>query len=448
MRLSKLSIGVLFIISFFLFSSLAEARDFDRDGLSDRRERAIKTNPRKADTDRDTLRDGREVRYTKTNPRKADTDGDGVGDGSEVLDGLDPRDPDSDDDGARDIYERKGRIEAITYTESDAKVVVRTKRKTIFQVRIDEKTFLEGLDRNNDSLLTLADFSPGDRVEVNLDPADPTRAQTLELKIDDTDNEFKGKVTKIEGESVSVVNRGGVSKTFTVDIDTLLRAPDRDKDGMRTINDIVVGDIVEVHLDESGEKALSVEVKYSPGEYGSGNGYEDKADEVEGVLMPGFTGSSIVLIKRGQQKTVLINSATKFFGPDRNSDGSITVLDLLPGDKIKARLGSDNETATGIEYKPPGEGGYAGGENREIKGVVVSKEPFVVQGFFGPIELLSRPDTKYEVIDRNSDGSQGLADFQIGDFVEAKFRVSDRSLIELELKMTPPDLPEDSPDKD
>ena len=57
--------------------------------------RRTKTNPRKADTDGDGVKDGVEVRRTKTNPRKADTDGDGVNDGDEVAAGSDPSDPSS-----------------------------------------------------------------------------------------------------------------------------------------------------------------------------------------------------------------------------------------------------------------------------------------------------------------------------------------------------------------
>jgi hypothetical protein len=66
-------------------------RDRDRDGLSDDAERRQHTNPRKRDTDGDSLSDGREVNRYRTNPRKRDTDGDGFGDGVEVRAGTNPR---------------------------------------------------------------------------------------------------------------------------------------------------------------------------------------------------------------------------------------------------------------------------------------------------------------------------------------------------------------------
>ena len=68
------------------FPAAAEARgrDADNDGLADRVEASIRTNPRKADTDGDRLRDGVERKRTRTNPRRSDTDRDGLTDGFEV----------------------------------------------------------------------------------------------------------------------------------------------------------------------------------------------------------------------------------------------------------------------------------------------------------------------------------------------------------------------------
>lgn len=69
----------------------------DGDELFNKVEHLAGTNPRKADTDGDGVRDGLEnpdgdsvangeEQYLKTNPRKADTDGDGVADGDEDFD--------------------------------------------------------------------------------------------------------------------------------------------------------------------------------------------------------------------------------------------------------------------------------------------------------------------------------------------------------------------------
>jgi hypothetical protein len=66
-------------------------RDPDGDRLINRRELGHLTHPRRADTDRDRLRDGAEVRRFHTNPRKRDTDGDGFRDRCELRKGTNPR---------------------------------------------------------------------------------------------------------------------------------------------------------------------------------------------------------------------------------------------------------------------------------------------------------------------------------------------------------------------
>ena len=67
--------------------------DADGDGLNDRREAELGTDPSLADTDEDGLTDGAEVRDHRTNPLAADSDADGVLDGDEVALGTDPNDP-------------------------------------------------------------------------------------------------------------------------------------------------------------------------------------------------------------------------------------------------------------------------------------------------------------------------------------------------------------------
>lgn len=81
--------------------------DTDRDGLRDGYEvRRSRTNPRRRDSDRDRLRDGYEVKRSHTNPRRADTDGETLGDGFEVRDSrTNPLRADSDGDGLDDARE-------------------------------------------------------------------------------------------------------------------------------------------------------------------------------------------------------------------------------------------------------------------------------------------------------------------------------------------------------
>lgn len=71
-------------------------KDSDGDGLSDKYEAQIGTDPNNPDTDGDGLKDGEEVNKYKTDPLNPDTDGGGIKDGVEVLNGADPLDADDD----------------------------------------------------------------------------------------------------------------------------------------------------------------------------------------------------------------------------------------------------------------------------------------------------------------------------------------------------------------
>jgi Bacterial TSP3 repeat len=81
-------------------------RDPDSDRLTNRRELRLRTHPRHADSDRDRLRDGAEVRRFHTNPRRWDTDGDHLSDWREIRRvHTNPRKRDTDGDGFWDRCE-------------------------------------------------------------------------------------------------------------------------------------------------------------------------------------------------------------------------------------------------------------------------------------------------------------------------------------------------------
>ncbi len=90
--------------SYFLFGD----NDVDGDGLSNERERQLGTNPYKADTDEDGVKDFDEVEVLKSNPFVADTDGDGLHDYDEShLFNTNIASADSDNDGIEDYDEVK-----------------------------------------------------------------------------------------------------------------------------------------------------------------------------------------------------------------------------------------------------------------------------------------------------------------------------------------------------
>ena len=83
---------------------LVLAVDSDADGLGDRDEADLGTDPDRPDTDGDGLSDGQEV-VRGSNPLVADTDGDGLTDAEEVAHGTEPTRLDTDGDGSADPTE-------------------------------------------------------------------------------------------------------------------------------------------------------------------------------------------------------------------------------------------------------------------------------------------------------------------------------------------------------
>lgn len=84
--------------------------DSDSDGLSDREEEVIGTNPFDSDSDDDGLNDGDEVQIYGTNPLTNDSDSDQLPDKYEIENNFDPLDPsdadaDLDEDGLTNIEE-------------------------------------------------------------------------------------------------------------------------------------------------------------------------------------------------------------------------------------------------------------------------------------------------------------------------------------------------------
>lgn len=108
----------------------SETVDSDGDGLTDKKEAELGTNPASEDSDQDGLKDGKEVTYYKTNPLKVDTDGDGYADGYEILnlktDPLDGCEPGNADVGkeklakcVKKLDEEKLKVEAVVVEEDD-----------------------------------------------------------------------------------------------------------------------------------------------------------------------------------------------------------------------------------------------------------------------------------------------------------------------------------------
>ena len=80
--------------------------DNDKDGLTNKREIELKTDPNSDDTDGDTLKDGDELSKYNTDPIKRDTDGDELEDDDEFKFNCDPNKKDTDNNGIIDGKEK------------------------------------------------------------------------------------------------------------------------------------------------------------------------------------------------------------------------------------------------------------------------------------------------------------------------------------------------------
>lgn len=179
--------------------------DSDDDGLSDRDELVThKTDPTKADTDQDGLSDGEEVLAHETNPLLGDTDGDELPDGWEVRHGLNPKQPDSEDD-----------------TDGDG---LSNAREFAAQTNPTEK------DTDQDGLT--------DGTEVDLYNTQPTLADTDEDGLTDGDEINRFQSHPLEGDS----DRDGLSDREEVLVHrTSPVKADTDNDGQSDALEILVG---------------------------------------------------------------------------------------------------------------------------------------------------------------------------------------------------------------
>ncbi|WP_175974000.1 Rib/alpha-like domain-containing protein [Corynebacterium sp. Marseille-Q2823] len=161
-----------------------DQKDTDGDGLTDKEEEELGTDPNKADTDGDGINDGDEVTGDgnkfdgkPTDPKNPDTDGDGVNDGDEVNrtdeDGnpapTDPNNPDTEGDGINDGDEKKDGTDP-TSKDSDGDGLTDDKEKEL------------GTDPNNpdtdDDGINDGDEVTGDGNKFDGKPTDPKNPDT------------------------------------------------------------------------------------------------------------------------------------------------------------------------------------------------------------------------------------------------------------------------------
>ena len=90
----------------FIFVTGSGNTDIDNDGLTEKQEKELGTNPKVADSDGDGINDGNEVKKYNTNPLMKDSDKDGLNDYEEIFTyNTDPNSSDTDGDELTDYAE-------------------------------------------------------------------------------------------------------------------------------------------------------------------------------------------------------------------------------------------------------------------------------------------------------------------------------------------------------
>jgi len=154
-------------------------KDKDGDGLLNKEEKALGTDPKNPDTDGDGLSDGDELNIYHTDPLKADSDGDQLTDGDEVNNTkTDPNNPDTDGDKLNDFEELN------TYHTDPLIVDTDADGLSDYDEIMTYKTDPNNTDTDGDKL------SDGD--EVLKTNSSPLLVDTDEGGIDDYDEVMRG----------------------------------------------------------------------------------------------------------------------------------------------------------------------------------------------------------------------------------------------------------------
>ena len=233
-------------------SAMASSTDWDSDGMSNTWETANKLNPNNAadarlDADRDGLTNLRE-HALRTQPRDEDTDNDGQDDGDEAATRTNVRDADSDDDGIRDGNEDFDRDRIANEDEDDARETCAADDDDLDRDNVD--------DEDEDELrLRPADSDTHDGVQNEDEDDAAVDACSADRNGDGEDDEDAGDrygtVTAYGADTRILVVQAasGLSYTFTLPVATEVEfedAPGVDCDSSQegALSDLVAGQVI------------------------------------------------------------------------------------------------------------------------------------------------------------------------------------------------------------
>lgn len=214
-----------------------------------------------------------------------------------------------------------------------------------------------------------------------------------------------GTVASVGSDSVSITLADGTSKTVNVNSSTVLRGiTDRDGSGAVTIADLQAGDKVVVRT-SADDPNLATMIAIP------GAGHGDHGDEVEGSVSAVGSDSVTLTLADGSSKTLTVDSSTEFKGPDRDASGTVTLADIVAGDKVEAHVSStDPNLATEIKVK--------GTKVWGTVSAVGSDSVTVTTATGASVTAPVTSTTKFWVPDTDGSGTPGLADLSVGQQID------------------------------
>ncbi len=283
-------------------------------------------------------------------------------------------------------------------------------------ITVNSATKLRAPDRNASGSVTLADIIAGDKVKIHLSKSDPTVARSVKVKVKAL--KIVGTVAAVGADSVTITLADATQKTVSVNAQTKLRIADTDASGSVTLADLKVGDKIRAKaIAATGSTLLAVSI-YAKGTHKHGakkEGTHKHGAKTGGVVTAVGSSSLTITDEAGRSKTITVNSATKLRAPDRDASGSVTLADIIAGDKVKIHLSaSDLTVARSVKVKV---------KALKIVGTVaaVGADSVTITLADGAQKTVSvNAQTKLRIADRDASGSVTLADLKVGDKIRAK----------------------------
>ncbi len=327
---------------------------------------------------------------------------------------------------AKGTHQRGAKTVGVVTAVGSSSLTITDKAGVTKTITVNSATKLRAPDRDASGSVTLADIIAGDKVKIHLSKSDRTVARSVKVKVEAL--KIVGTVAAVGKDSVTITLADATQKTVSVNADTKLKIPDTDASGNVTLADLKVGDKIKVKTSAT-DATLAVGI-YAKGTHKHGakkEGTHKHGAKTRGVVTAVGSSSLTITDKAGVTKTITVNADTKLRAPDRDASGSVTLADILVGDKVKIQLSkSDPTVARSVKV-----------EALKIVGTVaaVGTDSVTITLADATQKTVSvNAQTKLEIPDTDASGSVTLADLKVGDAIHAKaIAAADSTLLALRI---------------